>query len=53
MRDEHGCALVACKRELELFDRLEVEVVRRLVEHERIDSAGGEQRDRGTASLSR
>ena len=40
--DEHGRALVARERELELLDRLEVEVVRRLVEHERVHAAGGQ-----------
>jgi hypothetical protein len=53
VRDEHGCALVARERELELLDRLEVEIVRRLVEHERVDAACGEQRDRGPAALAR
>jgi hypothetical protein len=51
VRDQHDGALVAGERELELLDRLEVEVVRRLVEHERVDAAGREQRDRGSAAL--
>ena len=37
VRDDHERAVVAVERGLELFDRLEVEVVRRLVEEEEVD----------------
>ena len=38
MRDDDEAALVGLERRLELLDRLEVEVVRRLVEHEAVDA---------------
>src|SRR6185436_5829102 len=38
---------------LELLDRLDVEVVRRLVEDEGVDAAGGEEREAGARALAR
>jgi hypothetical protein len=38
VRDDDECAVPARERQLELLDRLEVEVVRRLVEDEQIDA---------------
>ena len=51
MRDEQHRAGVVGKRLLELLDRLEVEVVRRLVEDEAVDAAGLQQREHGAAAL--
>ena len=51
MRDEHDGPLVALERALELLDRLEVEVVRRLVEDERVRALRGEERERRARSL--
>ena len=53
MRDEHDRALVAGEGELELLDRLEVEVVRRLVEDEAVDPPRREEREDGPRPLAR
>ena len=45
MRDEQHRPVVAGERALELLDRLDVEVVRRLVEDEAVDAARGEERE--------
>ena len=45
--------VVGLERRLELLDRLEVEVVRRLVEDEAVHAAGREQRERGPRALAR
>ena len=52
MRDEDERALVVLQRQLELLDRLEVEVVRRLVQDQRVRTLRGEQREDGAGSLS-
>ncbi len=39
------------ERRFELLDRLQVEVIRRLVQNERVDTACGEERERRPASL--
>ena len=49
--DDDEAALERLERGLELLDRLEVEVVRRLVEHEAVDAAGGEQRQSRARAL--
>ena len=51
--DQDRGALVALERELELLDRLQVEVVRRLVEDQSVHAAGGEEGDRRPAALAR
>ena len=51
MGDDDEAARERLERRLELLDRLEVEVVRRLVEHEAVDAAGGEQREPGARAL--
>ena len=53
MRHEQHRAVVAGERALELLDRLDVEVVRRLVEDEAVDAARGEQREHGARALAR
>ena len=56
MGDDDGRPLVGRERRLELLDRLQVEVVRRLVEHEAVDAAGlqlGEVRARPLARRER
>jgi len=53
VRHEHDRAVVCVERALELFDRRDVEVVRRLVEDETVDAARSEQRQDRTRSLSR
>src|SRR5256885_6053787 len=49
--DEDDGAGVAGERGLELLDRWEVEMVRRLVEDEAVDAARGEQRQLGSRAL--
>ncbi len=53
MRDDDEAAVVAGERRLELLDRLEVEVVRRLVEDQAVDAACCEQREPGARALAR
>ena len=53
MGDEDHGAVVAGEAALELLDRLDVEVVRRLVEDEAVDAAGGEEREPGARALAR
>src|SRR5262249_29547672 len=47
VRDEDHGAVIAGEGALELLDRLDVEVVRGLVEDEAVDTAGGEEREPG------
>ena len=51
--DEQQGAVVAVERELELLDRLEVEVVGRLVEHEAVHSPGHQRGEDRPAPLPR
>ena len=51
MRDEHDRALKHVQGALELLDRRNVEMVRRLVEHDAVDAARGEERDEGARTL--
>ena len=51
VRDEQHRAVVAGERALELLDRLDVEMVRRLVEDEAVDAARGEQREHRARAL--
>ena len=51
--DQQEGAVVAVECELELLDRLEVEVVRRLVEHEAVDSPGHQRGEDRPAPLPR
>src|SRR5207302_1481642 len=51
VRDEEDGADEAVERRLELLDRLEVEMVRRLVEDEAVDAARAEEGERRAASL--
>ena len=51
MRDDDERAVPARERLLELLDRLEVAVVRRLVEHEQIGLDQQERRERGPRRL--
>ena len=53
MRDEDHSSVVAGEAALELLDRLDVEVVRRLVEDEAVDAAGGQEREAGAGALAR
>ena len=53
VRHEQDGAVVAAERALELLDRLDVEVVRRLVEDEAVDAAGGQQCETGAGALAR
>ncbi len=53
MADDDERALVGFERAFELFDRLEVEVVGRLVEEQAVDAAGGEEGERGAGALAR
>ena len=46
MRHEQDGARVVRERDFELLDRLDVEVVRRLVEHQHVHAARLEQRER-------
>jgi hypothetical protein len=48
---DEQCAVEVCERSLELLDRLEVEVVGRLVEHEAVDAAGLQEREVGAGAL--
>ena len=45
MRHEQHGAAETVERTLELLDRRDVEMVRRLVEHETIHAAGGQEGD--------
>src|SRR5262249_14755855 len=51
--DEDDGAVVAAETALQLLDRLDVEVVRRLVEHEAVDALGGQEREAGAGALAR
>ena len=51
VRDEHDGALVGVERLLERLARLDVEVVRGLVEHEQVGAAGDERREREPPAL--
>ncbi len=53
VRDEQQRAVVGVEGRLELLDRGQVEVVGRLVEHEAVDAAGAEQRERRARALAR
>ena len=53
MGDEEQRALVRGEGLFELLDRGQVEMVRRLVEHEAVDAAGHEQREHGPRALAR
>ncbi len=53
MGDDDEAACERLERGLELLDRLEIEVVGRLVEHQAVDAAGGEQCKAGTRALTR
>ena len=53
MGDEDDRALVAFERRLELFDRLEVKMIRRLVEHEPVRALSREQSKPGSRPLPR
>ena len=49
--DENDSAVVVVECGFELLDGLQVEVVRRFVQNERVDAARGEERERRPASL--
>src|SRR5579859_1955693 len=51
MSHEQDGAVVGGKRALELLDRLDVEVVRRLVENEAVHAASGQEREAGAGAL--
>src|SRR5581483_11319013 len=51
VRDEDDRSVVVAEGALELLDRLDVEMVRRLVEHERVHAARREKRERGARPL--
>src|SRR5437763_2585549 len=51
MRDEHDRACEHVQGALELLDRRNVEMVRRLVEHQAVDPARGEERHQRTGAL--
>src|SRR5579884_3914935 len=51
--DEQHRPVVAGERPLELLDRLDVEVVRRLVQDEAVDAARGDERQAGPRALAR
>ena len=53
MGDEDERARVALERELELLDRLQVEMVRRLIEHERVRALRREQGEHRARPLAR
>jgi hypothetical protein len=50
---EQKCAVVRLQRLLELLDRSQIEVVRRLVEHQQVGSAGLQQGEPGARALAR
>ena len=52
-RDEQQRAVVGVERGLELLDRRQVEVVRRLVEHEPVRAGGHQQREARARALAR
>src|SRR5207253_9783315 len=51
VRDEQAGAVVRCECALQLLDRLDVEVVGRLVEDETVDAPRGEERESGASAL--
>ena len=51
MRDEQHSPRVVRERELELLDRLEVEMVGRFIKDQRVDAARLEEREDGAAAL--
>jgi len=53
MRDEHDRAVEVREGTLELLDRWDVEVIRRLVEDNRVHPTRGEEPDRGARPLPR
>src|SRR3954463_14064339 len=53
MGDQDHGAVVGREAALELLDRLDVEMVRRLVEHEAVDAVGGQEREAGASALAR
>jgi len=53
VRHEHDRSIEGLERALELFDRRDVEMVRRFVEHETVDAARRQQREHGARALAR